>query len=94
MRCQTIKKDKECFFWATCGCTQEEGQCQPIVEKCEGCGRVDPIGEEKYCAVYAMPEHQWSNGICNMATHIKLESQETQKMMNPLKASKRASRGR
>lgn len=94
MRCQTIKQDKECFFWAAAGCTHEDGKCHAVVEKCEGCGRLETWPTGKYCGIYALPEHHWSLGICNMATHIKIEAEETQKMLNPLKASKRASRGR
>ena len=91
MQCQTIKKDKECYFWTTTGCNQELGQCSNLVEKCEGCSRIEEMPTGQYCTVYAQPAEQWALGLCNMATHIKLESDETQKMLNPLKASKRGS---
>ncbi len=94
MLCQTVKKDKDCFFWSKNGCSQEVGHCNPIEEKCEGCARVEEWPTGKYCNAYAIPSIQWALGVCNMATHIKLEAQETQKMLNPLKASKRASKGR
>ena len=94
MRCQTVKKEKECLFWSKKGCLQEARECSQIVEKCEGCARVEEWPTGKYCHVYPIPSLQWAMGICNMATHIKIEAQETQKMLNPLKASKRASKGR
>ncbi len=93
MQCQTVKKDKECFFWAKSGCTQSEGQCAAIIEKCDGCSRVEEWPTGKYCTTYGMPVEQWKIGLCNMATHIKLETEETQKMINPLKASKRGTGG-
>ncbi len=89
MQCQTIKKEKECYFWSNNGCVQEPGQCHSVVEKCEGCSRIEEWPTGKYCVTYAQPGEQWALGLCNMATHIKLESAETQKMLNPLKASKR-----
>lgn len=90
MQCQTIKKNKECYFWGKAGCKQEAGQCFAVVEKCDGCSRREEWPDGFYCTIYGEPEKQWALGICNMATHIKIESQETQKMLNPLKASKRA----
>lgn len=89
MQCQTIKKDKECFFWKKSGCIQDAGCCAVVSEKCEGCSRAETWPTGSYCSVYAEPAKQWMLGLCNMATHIKIESQETQKMLNPLKASKR-----
>lgn len=89
MLCQTVKKDKDCFFWGKSGCKQELGHCQAVVEKCEGCARLETWPTGKYCVTFADPAKQWALGLCNMATHIKLEAEETQKMLNPLKASKR-----
>ena len=94
MLCQTIKKDKECHFWSTSGCVHEAGQCHKIIEKCEGCSHTEEWPTGNFCNAYAYPENQWALGICNMATHIKAEAAEAQKMVNPLKASKRAGRGR
>ena len=88
MQCQTIKKDKDCFFWAE-ECTFPGGQCRNLVEKCDGCGRMEEWPSGKYCTSYPAPDKHWSLGMCNMATHINLEEEDTQKMINPLKASKR-----
>ena len=65
----------------------------PIVDQCEGCDRVEDAGEQKTCKVFASPTYKWSVGACNMATHAKSEVVEQAKMLNPLKASKRAARG-
>ncbi len=68
---------------------------QPVVEKCEGCERVAKIEGDKYCPTYAMPEKKWAHGVCNFATHVRAEMDKGGKVkINPLKASKRAARGR
>jgi len=70
-------------------------QCQPIVEKCAGCERVKEVENEKYCGSYPIPEKKWAHGVCNFATHVKAEKDTGGKVkINPLKASKRAARGR
>lgn len=94
MLCQTIKKDKDCFFWGDEGCTFIGSQCRNVVEQCEGCARTEEWPTGKYCASYPAPEKRWTLGICNMATHIKIEEEKVQKMLNPLKASKRKGGGR
>ena len=94
MLCQTIKKDKDCFFWSTSGCSFTGGQCRVVVEKCEGCARTEQWPTGSYCSSYPAPDKHWSLGICNMATHIKLEEEKVQKALNPLKASKRRATGR
>ena len=67
---------------------------QPIVPQCEGCGRVEMTDEVGYCSVYRNPEYKWSVGACNTATHVKSEVVMSAKKLNPLKASKKAARGR
>lgn len=89
MLCQTIKKDKDCYFWGDEGCSFTEGHCHVIVDKCEGCSRTEPWPTGSYCTSYPAPEKHWKVGLCNMATHIKVEEEKQQKMLNPLKASKR-----
>ena len=65
----------------------------PIIESCEGCERVvETNGNTKTCGVYVNPGAKWRLGICNLATHIKPEVKTVKVRINPLKASKRASR--
>lgn len=66
-----------------------------IVEKCEGCDRVVPFEDANYCTTYAQPALKWAKGNCNFATHTRNEADKGAKAkVNPLKASKRAARGR
>ena len=66
---------------------------KPIVEQCEGCAKAAEFEGEKFCSLYPAPEKKWANGKCNSATHVKIAVEEQAKV-NPLKASKRAARGR
>lgn len=66
---------------------------QPIVEKCEGCERIRTFEELQFCSTYPTPERKWTGGRCNFATHIKTAAAAAAKV-NPLKASKRAAKGR
>ncbi len=67
-----------------------------VVEKCDGCERV--VSHEsggKYCTTYPVPERKWAQSVCNFATHVRAEKDSTGTVkVNPLKASKRAARGR
>lgn len=65
----------------------------PIIEQCEGCDRARAFDELIYCGSYPNPTRKWAEGRCNFATHIKKESTKAAKV-NPLKASKRAAKGR
>ncbi|NJB66742.1 hypothetical protein GGQ74_000382 [Desulfobaculum xiamenense] len=68
---------------------------QPVVEKCEGCDRIGAHESGKYCSTYADPAGRWAHGVCNFATHVRAELDKGGKVkINPLKASKRAARGR
>ncbi len=68
---------------------------EPIVEKCDGCERATEVETAKYCPTYAQPSKKWAHGVCNFATHVKATVDTTGKIkVNPLKASKRAARGR
>jgi len=70
-------------------------ECHPIVEKCEGCDRTKEVEGVKYCSSYPLPERKWGQTVCNFATHVKAEKDTGGKVkVNPLKASKRAARGR
>jgi hypothetical protein len=66
---------------------------RPVIDKCEGCERVREFEEEKFCSSYPVPERKWTEGRCNFATHAKIAVRAGAKV-NPLKASKRAAKGR
>ncbi len=70
------------------------GVITPVVEKCEGCERIVEVEGGHYCYAYAKPEAKWRLGLCNFATHQKVELAAGQTKINPLKASKRAMAGR
>lgn len=63
------------------------------VEQCEGCDRVRSFDDQKFCSSYPNPAYKWQGGHCNFATHVKTEAVDKAKV-NPLKASKRAAKGR
>jgi hypothetical protein len=68
---------------------------EPVIDKCEGCERVvDHASGSKYCTSYAKPSTKWTLGVCNFATHVKGTVTQGKVKVNPLKASKRAARGR
>lgn len=91
MICKTVKAGFECAFMAKNGCGFINGSCQKIIDQCEGCGKVVDYESNKYCKVYPDPSGKWLTGKCPTATHVKMEIKEAQKV-NPLKASKRASK--
>ena len=66
----------------------------PVIDKCEGCGRVRDFEGAQYCSSYPMPETKWSLGNCNFSTHARAATGGAQAKVNPLKASKRAAKGR
>lgn len=67
-----------------------KGDVSPVTEDCQGCGRVVEKEGGIFCGVYPQPSVKWrNNGICNMATHRKVEVTKTEQKINPLKASKR-----
>jgi hypothetical protein len=81
------KTDKGMFF--------NGFDCEPVVEKCEGCERAVEFEGGKFCSSYPWPSRKWSLGACNFATHVRATvDQHGQVKINPLKASKRAARGR
>jgi len=95
MECQTVRKGVDCFFWKKDTCTHKESTCLEIVEKCQGCGHITEIDGKSLCQRYPEPSIKWLFGICNMATHVQIEKPKVEeKMINPLKASKRMSRSR
>ena len=66
---------------------------QPVVEQCASCERIRGFAGEQFCSSYPRPARKWAGGRCNFATHIKTEGGAKSKV-NPLKASKRAAKGR
>ena len=70
-----------------------DGRFQPIIEECDGCGRVVEQDGAQFCTSYLSPAAKWKIGICNFATHAKPEITVTKVRINPLKAAKRASKG-
>ncbi len=77
------------------GLTYKGVVLEPVVEKCEGCERIVSFEDEKFCPTSAQPARKWANGVCNFATHVRAEVDKAGKVkVNPLKASKRAARGR
>ena len=91
MNCQTVKTGFDCAFMTKNGCGFIGGSCKAIIDKCDGCAKIIDYEASKYCKVYSDPASKWLMGRCPTATHVKLEIKETQKI-NPLKASKRASK--
>jgi hypothetical protein len=69
-----------------------DGRFQPIIDKCEGCGRIVEQEEVQYCKSYLYPAAKWKLGLCNFATHAKPEIDIIKVRINPLKAAKRASK--
>ena len=65
----------------------------PCVEQCNGCERIRSFDAKEFCSSYPDPASKWNGGRCNFATHIKMEA-AAQAKINPLKASKRAAKGR
>ena len=84
------------------GATQVEGgivfngfNLEPVVEKCDGCGRSHEFEGAKYCSSYAQPVASWKHAACNLASNVKASLDKGGKVkINPLKASKRAAKGR
>jgi len=89
MVCTTIKKDVECPFMTSSGCSYNGGVCHQVIEECEGCKRTAELSSGWYCKACPEPLAKWKNGNCNLATHVKVESTEKKVKLNPLKASKR-----
>lgn len=65
----------------------------PVVEQCSGCERVREFDGQEFCSSYPAPASKWAGGRCNFATHVKSQTAAAAKV-NPLKASKRAAKGR
>lgn len=89
MICTTVREGDECVFMTSKGCSFNEGACLPIVETCSGCQRARQYETGMYCIAAPDPSLKWKNGICNMATHVKVAEAAKKQKLNPIKASKR-----
>lgn len=92
MQCQTVLPGTECTFWTKKGCIAEGGSCQNVIEECEGCERIVEGTIGPVCSAAPSPVKKWMSGLCNFATHRKVEVKVEELKINPLKASKRAGR--
>jgi hypothetical protein len=92
MICQTIKAGVDCGFMSKKGCGFKGDTCHPIVDQCDGCAKITDFPTGRYCKIYPEPTVKWLSGRCAMATHIKIDVMEAVQKINPLKASKRASK--
>ena len=92
MQCQSVLPGTECTFWSKQGCVFAGNTCQNVIEECQGCDRIVQGTIGQVCSVAPSPQKKWATGLCNMATHRKVELQSAEtKSINPLKASKKAS---
>jgi len=92
MQCQTVLPGTECTFWSKNGCVCEGGSCQNVIEMCEGCDHIAEGTIGPVCLKAPAPVKKWSAGLCNFATHRKVEVKIEEIKVNPIKASKRAGR--
>jgi len=90
MQCQTVLPGTECTFWKKSGCSFTSGSCENVIEMCEGCERIVEGTIGPVCSVTPSPAHKWLTGLCNFATHRKVEVKIEDVKINPLKASKKA----
>ncbi|WP_408998952.1 PxxKW family cysteine-rich protein [Syntrophus buswellii] len=91
MLCSTIKPGTDCGFMTKKGCSYAGGSCKPVIDSCLGCNKIVEFESGNYCKLYPEPATKWLKGKCPSASHVKLEIKEVQ-AINPLKASKRASK--
>jgi hypothetical protein len=93
MICATMKAGMECALMTKVGCGVSGGSCLPVVEQCEGCQKVMEFPAGRFCSSFPNPSVKWKVTHCNFATHSKADSQSQQQAkINPLKASKRATK--
>jgi hypothetical protein len=92
MVCETVKAGTDCAFMTKAGCGYNGGSCYTVVDQCEGCQRILELDAGRYCATYPNPSIKWKSNQCHFATHTKQDVQAPQAKINPLKASKRATK--
>lgn len=92
--CNTIRKGTRCQFMKIDKCSFPDGFCSPIVDKCEGCKNIIDYDNVTYCKSYMKPESMWLSGRCPLCT-VRIETpKEVMKKLNPIKASKLASKAK
>ncbi|HET58440.1 MAG TPA: hypothetical protein ENN35_08365 [Deltaproteobacteria bacterium] len=94
MICETVKAGRECVFMTKKGCSFNGGSCHPIVEQCNGCEKMMEYEGGIYCMLYPDPAAKWAYGRCSSATHVQQDIKSVTQKVNPLKASKRKSKGK
>lgn len=62
---------------------------QQTIEGCTGCAHMRSYQGATYCHSYRSPAAKWALGMCNFATHKRIEKTAEARSLNPLKASKR-----
>ncbi len=92
MQCQTVLPGTECTFWTKNGCIAEGNTCENVIEECEGCERIVEGTIGLVCSATPSPVKKWMTGLCNFATHRKVEIKIEEIKVNPIKASKRGGR--
>lgn len=92
MICTTTRKGVDCPFMKPKGCSYTGETCHEIIEQCDGCKRTAEFPSGWFCTATPEPSMKWRKGNCNLATHVTTESSKTKVKINPLKASKRASK--
>lgn len=64
---------------------------KPVVEACEGCGRIAEFEGQNFCSGYSQPAAKWALGACNFTTIAKGGNTEKARV-NPQKASRRSAK--
>ena len=68
-------------------------QAYLIVDQCRGCANVVEHEGNTYCRSYKDTKAKWMFGSCNLGSHVVRKVEEAKKI-NPLKASKKAMKGK
>lgn len=82
--------ESQCIMSDKNGKCIHDGKCQPVVEQCKGCGRINDNG---FCKAYINPKAIWEHKEkCPLATHLIERIENDKKKVNPIKKSKRKGR--
>lgn len=94
MKCNTIRNGIECTMMEKKGCSVYRGMCVPVISDCQGCQNIVRYLDEEFCSIYSEPHIKWYFRDCNAATHVEQEKIKDKPKINPMKAAKRAMKGR